>query len=260
MEQHPKFIPLAVTTEDEQKLAPLVPNLGLTFNHLGFLKEALIHRSYLNENRDSALRHNERLEFLGDAVLELIVTEHLFKTYQDRPEGELTSFRAALVRTESLAAESEKLNLGEYLYMSKGEEGTGGRKRQYILANTFEAVLGAIYLDQGLESCVGFLNRVLIPKMTQIVEKRLDIDAKSRLQEIAQEQLKITPVYVLLSDSGPDHDKTFTMGVTLGGMQFGSGSGRSKQEAEQVAASSALENWAIMYEKYSKSARIRPAN
>src|SRR5690606_22344032 len=130
---------------------------------LGYLKEALIHRSFLNENRDSGLRHTERLEFLGDALLELIVTEKLFMAYPNRPEGELTSFRAALVRTESLAAEAEKLNYGHYLYMSRGEEGTGGRKRPYILANTFEAVLGAIYLDQGIEKCVSFLEQVLMP-------------------------------------------------------------------------------------------------
>lgn len=252
--------PIEITEQDQLALENLSQKLEITFRNPAWLKEALIHRSFINENRGKTLRHNERLEFLGDAVLELAVTEFLYNQYPERSEGELTSFRAALVRTESLAAEAEKLDLGSFLFMSKGEEHTGGRKRIYILANTFEAVLGAIYLDQGYQSCLSFLQKVLLPKMADIVEKRLDIDAKSKLQEIAQENLRVTPTYVVVSESGPDHDKYFTMGVTLNSVQFGSGTGRSKQEAEQQAAQNTLENWQKLYEKYTKSVRIRPAS
>lgn len=227
--------------------------IGVTFSNTDLLREALTHRSYLNESEEKGIDHNERLEFLGDAVLELITTEYLFELYPDRPEGELTSFRAALVRTESLATEAKSLNYGDFILMSKGEEATGGRKRQYILANTFEAVLGAIYLDQGLPVCRTFLERVLLPKTAEIVEKRLDIDPKSKLQEIAQEELRHTPSYSLIFEEGPDHDKIFTMAVVINDSQFGEGKGKSKQEAEQNAANSALANWAKLVEKYNQS-------
>jgi len=252
--------PIPFAPEDAQKIAALLPELGVTFQKPAWLKEALIHRSFLNENRSGDLRHNERLEFLGDAVLELAVTEFLYNQYPTRTEGELTSFRAAIVRTESLAFEAERLKLGEFLYMSKGEENTGGRNRPYILANTFEAILGAIYLDQDYQKCVEFLAKVLFPKLNDIVENRLDIDAKSKLQEVAQETVRMTPTYNVLRELGPDHDKTFTMSVNINNLQFGSGTGRSKQEAEQNAAQNALENWQTMYEKYSKSVKIRPAS
>lgn len=223
------------------------------------LREALTHRSYVNENKGIKTRHNERLEFLGDAVLELVSTEFLFNKYPDRPEGELTSFRAALVRTESLAEVALELEYGDYMYMSKGEEATGGRQRPYILANAFEAVIGAIYMDQGMEACKQFLNQFLLPKIDEIVENRSDVDSKSKLQEMAQEVLKFTPVYELASEEGPDHDKTFEMQVLLNGVDFGKGKGKSKQEAEQNAARFALNNWDSLYQKYTDFVKIRPA-
>ncbi len=230
--------------------------LKIAFNDFSLLHEALIHRSYLNEVKDPEIEHNERLEFLGDAVLELISTEYLFVEYPNRPEGELTSFRAALVRTESLAEQAMALNYGRYIYMSKGEEKTGGRERPYILANTYEAVLGAIFLDQGLDTCRTFVRRTLLGKTKEIVDQRLDIDAKSKFQEIAQEMLKETPTYRVILEEGPDHDKMFTMAAVVGSMDFGTGSGTSKQEAEQQAASNALKNWQAMYQNYTNSGKI----
>jgi ribonuclease-3 len=256
-----KLQPIQINEAETAKLAKFATQiLQIEFNNLAYLKEALIHRSYINEMRNNALRHNERLEFLGDAVLELITTEYLFHQYPDRPEGELTSFRAALVRTESLAAAALELNLGDYIFMSKGEEGTGGRRRPYILANTFEAVLGAIYLDLGWDACAYYVDRILIPKLERIVLERLDIDAKSKLQERAQELLKITPSYQLVEEIGPDHDKNFTMAVMINGQEFGRGTGHSKQEAEQKAAQAAIQNWQSLYEKYTKSDKITPVS
>ncbi len=244
------------TTNDTQQplaeqLNEFMAEIGVDFEDHSLLQEALTHRSYLNESSDKNLYHNERLEFLGDAVLELVTTEFLYERYPERPEGELTSFRAALVRTESLALEAKQLNYGKYILMSRGEEATGGRDRQYILANTFESVLGAMYLDKGLDTCRIFLQRILLPKTQEIVEKRLDIDPKSKLQEIAQEQLKHTPSYELITEEGPDHDKVFTMAVVVDNFQFGQGKGKSKQEAEQNAANFALDNWQIQVKKYS---------
>lgn len=222
-------------------LSKLSDQLGYKFNNKELITRALTHRSFLNESRvEEAGRHNERLEFLGDAVLELIVTEHLFAAYPERKEGDLTSFRAALVRTESLAEAATELGYGDFIRMSKGEEATGGRERPYILANTFEAVLGAIYLDSNYETCRKFIERVLLPKLPEIVKQRLDIDAKSRLQEISQEVHKFTPIYELVKAEGPDHERVFTIAVIIDGKEFGQGSGRSKQEAEQNAAAEAL--------------------
>jgi ribonuclease-3 len=186
------------------------------------------------------LQHNERFEFLGDAVLELIVTKYLFNNQPSRAEGELTSFRAAIVRTESLADMSTKLEVGKYIFMSKGEEATGGRERQYILANTFEAILGSIYLDGGLEPCERLVYEKLMPKLPEIVENRLDIDAKSKLQEITQDLYKYTPTYEVVEEKGPDHDRVFTVKVIVKDKSYGTGTGKSKQEAEQNAAQSAL--------------------
>lgn len=215
--------------------------LKIKFNNPELLKRSLIHRSKLNESREPDIKSNERLEFLGDAVLELITTEYLFDKYPDRPEGELTSFRAALVRTESLAETALKLKYSDYIYMSKGEEATGGRTRPYILANTFEAVLGAIYLDQGYKVAHDFVNRELIPKIKTIVENRTDIDNKSKLQEVAQEMLKQTPSYDVIDTKGPDHEKEFTVEVLINDKRYGTGAGTSKQLAEQDAAKNALE-------------------
>lgn len=218
----------------------LMKILGYEFKDESLLQTALIHRSYLNESNKNEVKHNERLEFLGDAVLELIVTEALYSHYPDRPEGELTSFRAAVVRTESLADSALKLGYGEYIRMSRGEEATGGRTRPYILANTFEAVLGAIYLDGGFTACKALVERELLPKLERIVSERLDIDPKSKLQELTQEIYKFTPNYEVVAEEGPDHDRTFTSRVMINGKSFGSGKGKSKQEAEQNAARKAL--------------------
>lgn len=224
-------------------LTKLEKNLGIKFKNPELLIMALTHRSFLNEHHDTHLHNNERLEFLGDAVLELITTEYLFKTYPDRSEGELTSFRSALVKTSSLSETSLSLGIGEFIQMSKGEEVTGGRNRPYILANTFESILGAIYLDQGYQASTNFVTTKLLPKISKIIEDRLDIDPKSKLQEISQEVLNFTPIYELLSSSGPDHNKDFLMAVKISNRVFGEGRGKSKQDAEQNAAQEALNNW-----------------
>jgi len=228
---------------ETNKLGLFEKSLKIKFNNIEILHEALRHRSYLNEHKDVQLASNERLEFLGDAVLELVSTEYLFGKYPDRAEGDLTSFRAALVRTESLAETSLMLRVSDYLYMSKGEEATGGRTRPYILANAFEAIIGAIYLDQGYEAVKKFINDNLIPKVDRIVKERLDIDNKSKLQEISQDVLKLTPTYEVVSETGPDHSKKFEVAVLIGSKIYGKGTGKSKQEAEQSAAKAALESW-----------------
>ncbi len=214
--------------------------LGTPFNDLTILEEALTHRSYLNENK-SAKAHNERLEFLGDAVLELVVTDYLFKTYPDKPEGELTAIRAALVNTNSLATASERMGINKFLLMSKGEAKDEGRARQYILANVFEACIGAIYLDQGYATARNFIAKRLFDYTEEIIRKRLWQDAKSRFQELAQEHASITPSYETLSQEGPDHDRVFTVGVFLRHEKVAEGKGRSKQEAEQQAAQAAVQ-------------------
>lgn len=226
-----------------QNLNEFSKNIKVEIKNKELLTEALTHRSYINELKDPSIQHNEKLEFLGDAVLELVVTEFLFNKYPQYKEGDLTSFRAALVKTESLAEEAKKLNMGEYIRMSKGEEATGGRQRPYILANTMEAVIGAMYLSEGYETCKEFIVRVICYKIDQIMQSRLDIDSKSKLQEMAQETTRITPTYKLISAIGPDHDKTFEMAVFIGEVEYGKGKGKSKQEAEQAAAAFALAHW-----------------
>jgi ribonuclease-3 len=237
-------------SDKDQQLQNLERRIKVQFHDQSLLKTALIHRSYLNEVRDQKLENNERLEFLGDAVLELLVTGFLFENYPDRSEGDLTSFRAATVKTESLAQTAELIGLGEYLYMSKGEERTGGRNRPYILANTFEALLGALYLDQGIEAAKTFLEQNLFGKIEAIVKNRLDIDSKSKLQELAQERFGFTPVYQMVNAEGPDHLKTFEMAVKIGEHSFATGSGKSKQEAEQAAAANALKDWERLAKQY----------
>lgn len=239
-----------MTKAESEKLKQLAIKLKIKIKDLDLFKIALTHRSYLNENKKSRFHHNERLEFLGDAVLELLVSEYLYSNYPDKPEGDLTSFRAATVRTESLAEESSRLEIGEYLFMSKGEEQTGGRSRPYILANTFEAVTGAIYLDQGFSVTKKFLTRELFYKIKEIVEKRLDIDNKSKIQELSQEILKETPLYEIIDTSGPDHDRVFTAKIMMKENDFGHGTGSTKQEAEQNAAQEALTNWKALISKY----------
>ena len=222
-------------------LAQLQKILDVTFTDRRVLLSAVTHRSYLNEHRDATWDHNERLEFLGDAVLELVVTDFLFAEYPDKPEGELTAIRAALVNTVSLSAASEKLGVNDFLLMSKGEAKDMGRARQYILANAFEACIGAIYIDQGYEAVKTFIAGRLFPKTEEIVRKRLWQDAKSRFQELAQEHASVTPTYETVGQSGPDHDRVFTVGVFLRQEKVAEGSGRSKQEAEQEAALKAVE-------------------
>jgi ribonuclease-3 len=214
--------------------------LALTFNEPERLLSAITHRSYLNEHREATWEHNERLEFLGDAVLELVVTDFLFKEYPDKPEGELTAVRAALVNTNSLAAASEAMGVNQYLLMSKGEAKDEGRARLYILANVFEACIGAIYLDQGYDTARQFIADRLFKYTAEIVEKRLWQDPKSRFQEMAQEHASVTPTYETLTQEGPDHDRVFTVGVFLRQEKIAEGKGRSKQEAEQQAAQAAI--------------------
>jgi ribonuclease-3 len=214
--------------------------LGLTYKNLHLLEEALTHRSYLNENKASG-SHNERLEFLGDAVLELATTHFLFTKFPNKPEGDLTAYRASLVNTVSLAESAKLLGLNDMLLLSKGEAKDTGRARDIILANAFEAVLGSIYLDQGYEAAEAFVARTLYPKMDAIIASRAYQDAKSRFQETAQEKRSITPSYKTLSEEGPDHDRLFTVGAFLHEEEVARGTGKSKQEAEQAAATAALD-------------------
>lgn len=210
------------------------------FKDKTLITSAITHRSYLNEHREADWEHNERLEFLGDAVLELVVTRFLFDKYPAKPEGELTAVRAALVNTVSLSAASEQLGVNEYLLMSKGESKDTGRARAYILANAFEAFVGALYLDESYDRAAHFIAENLFAKTDEIVEKRLWQDPKSRFQELAQEHCSITPNYETLRTDGPDHDRTFTIGVFLKKDKVAEGTGRSKQEAEQAAAEAAI--------------------
>lgn len=216
--------------------------IGVTFNDISLLKNACTHRSYLNENKALGLDHNERLEFLGDAVLELVVTSFLFRKYPKKNEGDLTAYRSALVNAVSLERAARMMNLEENLLMSKGEAKDTGRARSIILANAVEAVIGAIYLDQGYDASGNFISKHILEviDIDDIVEKRSWLDPKSRFQEMAQEKSGLTPSYKTLKESGPDHDKQFTLGVFLGDVQVASGTGHSKQEAEQKAAEKAL--------------------
>ena len=209
------------------------------------METAFTHRSYLNENRlpsqaGARREHNERLEFLGDAVLELVVTEFLYAKYPDRPEGDLTAYRAALVNTVSISDAASKLGINEFLLLSRGESRDTGRARAIILANAFEALIGALYLDQGYLAAKDFIGKQLFHKTDEVVEKRLWQDAKSKLQEIAQDKAGITPTYELAGQSGPDHDKKFVIAVVIAGERIALGEGKSKQEAEQDAALKAL--------------------
>ncbi len=227
---------------DEELQYEAVENIiGISFVDKAHLLSAMTHRSYLNEHKEATQDHNERLEFLGDAVLELVVTDYLFREYAEKPEGELTAIRAALVNTNSLAEASEKLGINEHLLLSKGEAKDTGRARTYILANAFEAIVGALYMDQGYEIAQDFISRQLFALTPNIVAKRLWQDAKSRFQELAQERANVTPAYETLGQVGPDHDRVFTVGVFLKDKKIAEGQGRAKQEAEQQAAEKAIE-------------------
>jgi ribonuclease-3 len=214
--------------------------IGHHFKDGRLLQAAFTHRSYLNEHREPGREHNERLEYLGDAVLELVVSEFLFAKYPDKPEGDLTAYRAALVNTQSISEAAQKLDMNEFMLLSRGEAKDTGRARQIILANAFEALIGSLYLDQGYAAARDFIAKQLFHKTDDVVARRLWQDAKSRLQEIAQEMVGITPSYQVLSQSGPDHDKVFLIGAFIGSEKVASGEGRSKQEAEQAAAEKAL--------------------
>ncbi len=224
------------TFDDLQK------QLGLRFNRTELLERAFIHRSYLNEHPKSGLEHNERLEFLGDAVLELAVTDYLYNTYPN-PEGDLTNWRSALVKTESLSAVAEQLELDQYLKLSRGEAKGNTRSRALIHANSVEALIGAIYLDQGYVVAQSFILSNIISRLEQILETGSWMDPKSRFQEIAQEREGFTPHYKVLEEMGPDHDKIFMVGVFVGDRLCGKGKGSSKQAAQQVAAAAGLKSY-----------------
>ncbi len=226
-------------------IANLESKLGLMFSNKDLLEQAFVHRSYLNESPRFRLGHNERLEFLGDAVLELVVTEKLYHQYPEKPEGELTSLRAALVNAKMLSMVAEEIGVNEFLMLSRGESKDIGRARQFILANTFEALTGAIYLDQGYETASGFVERNLLPRLEQVIAEKLYKDPKSLFQEEAQERVGITPTYEVLREWGPDHDKHFTVGIFLNEELVAEGEGASKQTAQEEAAKQALaaKNW-----------------
>ncbi len=224
-----------------ENLNEIQKNIGLDFQNPELLEIALTHRSYLNEHQGAKLQNNERQEYLGDAVLELIISDYIFRKYPDKAEGELTSIRSAVVRTESLAEESRKLGIGEHLQMSKGEKDSGGKDKDYLLANAYEAVLGAIYLDSGMESCIQFVTRTLVPKIDNIVENNLFIDPKTQAQEIIQSRYKTTPTYEIVKEEGPDHDKKFTVALLINRKEKAQGQGTSKQKAEESAALAAIE-------------------
>jgi ribonuclease-3 len=213
--------------------------LNTKFNDIDLLITAFTHRSYLNEHKKSVKEHNERLEFLGDAVLELVVTEYLYTNYQE-PEGVLTNWRSSLVRTESIGAAATKYGFEPLLRLSRGEKRGSDRARAQILANSFEAVVGAIYMDQGYDAAKKFITSSIISTFDEILETGSWLDSKSRLQELAQSQETATPIYKVMKETGPDHDKVFTVGVYVSGKLRGQGDGPSKQTAQQKAAESAL--------------------
>jgi len=214
---------------------------NIIFNDKKLLEQAFIHRSYINENTGSQLSHNERLEFLGDAVLELIVTDYLYNKYRDQDEGSLTAYRSSLVNAIIIGEVAMALGMNEYLLLSKGESKDIGKARGYILANTYEAYVGAVYLDRGYDVAKDFIAKTLFGKIDAIVAKKLWRDHKSLIQEKSQEYLNVTPSYKVLHEAGPDHDKHFTIGIFFGDELIAEGKGKSKQEAEQEAAHKALE-------------------
>lgn len=224
----------------ERDIKQLAESLGVPYAPEGHLEQAVVHRSYLNEHPEFPLQHNERLEFLGDAVLELVVTEYLYNTYPN-PEGELTTWRSSLVNGDSLSQIAQELKIEGYLYLSRGEEKDANSKaRRYILANAMEAVIGAVYLDFGWDVAKDFVMKCVVSKLDEIIEKRLYVDPKSRFQEAAQSKMAITPSYKVLEESGPDHAKVFKIGVYLGKDFVAEGQGASKQEAQVAAAENAI--------------------
>ena len=215
--------------------------IRVQFKDKDLLRQAFVHKSYVNEHRASTMLHNERLEFLGDAVLELVTTEFLYAKFPHLPEGQLTTFRSALVKGKHLAEVGRTLHLGDYLHLSRGEEKSGGRKKNYILANTVEALIGAMYLDRGFTTAHRFIDRFILTNLEEILSKGLYVDAKSKLQEFSQEKFSVTPTYQVLTEQGPDHNKIFEVGVFIGEKMVGTGKGSSKQTAQQAAATVALQ-------------------
>ncbi|MFH0853375.1 MAG: ribonuclease III [bacterium] len=222
-------------------LSALEKNLGVTFKEPALLQRALVHRSYINEHPKFSLGHNERLEYLGDAVLELAVTEYLYANYPN-PEGDLTNWRASLVNAKTLGKVAQSLGVDQYIYLSRGESKDNNLKaRSSIMANAIEAIIGAMYLDQGFEVCQEFIDRTVIAMLPNIIENKLYLDPKSRLQEASQEHFSVTPAYKVLKEWGPDHDKHFQIAVFFVNDQIAVGEGPSKQEAQVSAAKAALE-------------------
>ncbi|MDP3724907.1 MAG: ribonuclease III [Nanoarchaeota archaeon] len=227
----------------EPKNRELEKKLGIPFKNKALLQEALTHRSYLNENTKWETPHNERLEYLGDAVLELIVTSALFRNFPSKQEGDMTSIRAALVNHIMLAKVAGELGFEGYILLSRGEARENGRAKEAILANTVEALIGAIYIDQGYDKAEKFVRARILSHLDEVLEKELFLDPKSTLQEIVQEKLKVTPTYKVLDEKGPDHEKEFVVGVFFDKEKIAEGKGFSKQDAERAAAANALKNW-----------------
>jgi ribonuclease-3 len=221
-------------------LKKLEERIGVKFKNLNLLRQALVHKSYLNEHPEEKISDNERLEFLGDAIIEYIVTDYLYRNYQE-PEGTLTAWRASLVNTKILSQIAKKFNLDKYLYLSKGL--SLEKSKTKVLAGAFEALIGAIYLDQGLNKAKVFIEKEIIPQLSKILKYKLYKDAKSKFQEFAQEKFKITPSYKVLKEEGPDHAKKFTVGLYLGQSLISKGKGKNKQEAEMEAAKKALKKF-----------------
>jgi ribonuclease-3 len=220
--------------------ATLEKKLGLKFKNKNLLIQAFTHRSYLNENPDFNLSHNERLEFLGDAILEKVVTVYLYSHYPNQSEGVLTSWRTALVNDKNLSKVARELGFNDFLLLSRGEMKETGKARQYILANTTEAFIGALYLDQGINSCNNFIKKHILKRLPSIAEKGFFKDAKSQIQEKAQEKIGITPNYKVIKEWGPDHARHFLVGIYFDKEMISKGEGSSKQEAEESAAEKAL--------------------
>ncbi len=229
------------------ELSDFEKKIGIKFKDEGLLTQAFVHRSYINENKSSGLENNERLEFLGDAVLELVITDFLYKKYPNKSEGDLTAYRSALVNADTCAEIAKKIGMESHLLLSKGESKDKGRARQYILANALEALIGAIYLDQEYDVAKKFIEKHFTPLIDEIVSGKTFIDAKSLFQEKAQEFDGVTPTYKTVKESGPDHEKRFTVGVYVGKELVATGEGESKQDAEQQAARDALlkRGWSV---------------
>ena len=221
----------------------LQDDIGVRFENLSLLQQAFVHRSYLNENLDFTLGSNERLEFLGDAILGLVIAESLYRQSDSLDEGDMTKLRAALVRQDSLAQLALSLGLGDYLYLGQGEEKSGGRRRARNLACAVEALIGALFMDQGFDSARDLVSRLFSHNVLKVIEQGLVIDYKSKLQELVQAQRQERPTYRVVEAAGPDHDKTFWVEVLVGGEFLGRGCGKSKQSAEKEAAKQALERW-----------------